>query len=80
MLKYWKIFLHLMCYDYALILVFFSALFPEVNSRKLLKCMWSIYCVYLNRSKYFCYVELLGSHRAIKWYRGYTDVAIRLHY
>jgi hypothetical protein len=70
-----------MCYDYTLILVFiFSALFPKVNSRKLLKCMWSIYCVYLNRSKFLCCVELSDSRRAIKLYSGYPDMPIRLNY
>jgi hypothetical protein len=41
-----KIFLHPMCKDYALILVFiFPALFPEVNSRKLLNAC-GVYIVY----------------------------------
>jgi hypothetical protein len=42
--------------------------------------MQTLYCAYLNRSKYLYYVELLGSRRAIKLYSGYSDTPIRLRW
>jgi hypothetical protein len=56
---------YLICYAHALILVFiFMFLFLVADiQQKILKCMSSLYCTYLNRSKYLYYVEILDSRR-----------------